>query len=381
MILHLITDEKVVSRMIKLFDENNSNNNLYLCFLSKNSKGLKYLKQQENILIKGSFSEPKLPWNNIDKIVIHSLTPSMIMFINKHYRADLKIIWCVWGADIYNSYLRYKGFKLYADNSNAYRFEERGEDSNNILNHIRYKFHYIVRPLKILKRQYSLWLQKKFMETKVNYLVSSNAEVELFNKYINFKALKDNLNFSYYSIEDVLGSLSDSHSCGCNIMIGNSGSFTNNHEYVLQFLKKLDLSKYKVTVPLSYAGTSDYRNFIMSKYKQEISANVLTDFLPLEEYNKLMTNTSVYIFGNFRQEAWGNILIALYLGGKVYLSSRSPLVKHCKGLGFKVFELEDIEKTFQICLSETEKERNRKICLSHYSSKKNEENIKKICSL
>ena len=111
------------------------------------------------------------------------------------------------------------------------------------------------------------------------------------------------------------------------------------------------------------------------------NATYILDFLPLNEYNELMVNCSTFLFANFRQEAWGNILIALYLGGKVYLSRRSPLKTVCENLGFKIFVIEDIERTFHIPLSVEDKVRNRMIAKDNYSSKNNAHNILLISSL
>ena len=46
----------------------------------------------------------------------------------------------------------------------------------------------------------------------------------------------------------------NSEVCGNSIMIGNSASGTNNHEYVMRILSKLDIGSRRVIVPLSYSG-------------------------------------------------------------------------------------------------------------------------------
>ena len=39
----------------------------------------------------------------------------------------------------------------------------------------------------------------------------------------------------------------------------------------------------------------------------------MENFLPLKEYNNLMLSFGIAIYGNFRPEAVGNILISIYL--------------------------------------------------------------------
>ena len=40
-----------------------------------------------------------------------------------------------------------------------------------------------------------------------------------------------------------------------------------------------------------------------------------------------LLSADVFIYGNWRQEAVGNILIALFIGGKVFLDEKNPLLK------------------------------------------------------
>ena len=87
------------------------------------------------------------------------------------------------------------------------------------------------------------------------------------------------------------------------------------------------------------------------------------------------------MYGNFRKEGWGNILVGLYLGGKVYLSEKSVLSKTLKNAGYKFFITEHINETFNINLTEEEKKCNRRIAMETCSREQNIKNIEYICSL
>ena len=55
--------------------------------------------------------------------------------------------------------------------------------------------------------------------------------------------------FFYYPLDIILGKeLMNSEVCGNSIMIGNSASGTNNHEYVMRILSKLDIGLRRVIV-------------------------------------------------------------------------------------------------------------------------------------
>lgn len=371
MILHLLTDEKVCPRVIKLFEECNANGNIFIVFKDKKEEW-KFVSNAENVLSCYSSEIGCIDWNGIDKVIIHYLDPAKIKFVLTHPLKRKTIIWMLWGGDIYNDYLYRLGFQLYS-------FE------NSSLHIGRYD-HLPLKNLRMLRfRVLSLWyfyLKKWFMENRVNYIVACDVEMELIKKYVRFKQLKSSLNFSYYPIEDVLGSLKDCRANGNKIIIGNSCNFSNNHEYVLEIIKHLDLSSYEIVLPMNYGGKEEYKSIVSFKYKAALNnVTILDKFLPLDEYNHLMVQTCTYIYGNFRQEAWGNILIGLYLGSKVYLPKQNPLWEQCKRYGFVIYALDDIQSTFKDKLSDKNKERNRMTAFSLFSAEKNREYIHKICKL
>ena len=370
MILHLLTDEKVCPRAIRLFEECNAHGNIFVVF-NGIKKEWSFVSKADNIISCHSSEVKSLDWKSIDKVLIHYLDPQKMNFVLSHPLKDKTIIWMMWGGDIYNKYLYKLGFKLYASGNSSLNIDEFKNKSFKRLRKLK----------QILLSPYYFYLQKWFMKNKIDYIVTSDTELDLIKKYVVFKRLKSNLQFSYYPIEDVLGRLKDCHAKGNKIIIGNSCSFSNNHEYVLEQIKKINLSSFEIVVPLNYGVNVEYKDIVAKKYRATLNATILEEFLPLDEYNRLMSQAVTCIYGNFRQEAWGNILIGLYLGSKIYLSGQNPLLEQCRRYGFVVFELEDIQRTFANILSDDDKEHNRMLALSLFSSKKNKEYIQAICKL
>ena len=371
MILHLLTDEKVCPRVIRLFEECNAHDNIFVVFKSKKEEW-KFISKAENVLSCHSQEVKCIDWNRIDKVIVHYLDLAKIKFVLVHPLKGKTVIWMMWGADIYNDYLHRLGFPLYSPENSC---QQIGRSNHLPLKYLRMLKFSVLSP-------YYFCLRKWFMENRVNYVVACDVEMELVKKYVRFKRLKSNLQFSYYSIEDVLGNLKSCRADGNKIIIGNSCSFSDNHEYVLERIKHLDLSSYEIVVPLNYGVNVEYKSIVSFKYRATLdNVTILDKFLPLDEYNRLMIQTCMYIYGNFRQEAWGNILIGLYLGGKVYLPKQNPLWEQCVQYGFTVNVLEDIQSTFKNKLSDNDKERNRMTALSLFSAEKNREYIQKICNL
>ena len=57
-------------------------------------------------------------------------------------------------------------------------------------------------------------------------------------------------------------------------------------------------------------------------------------------YNKIQIDCGIVIMNHYRQQACGNIIAALNMGCKVFLSHKSPLLKHFKGLGLHIYCIE-----------------------------------------
>ncbi|HRN91023.1 MAG TPA: TDP-N-acetylfucosamine:lipid II N-acetylfucosaminyltransferase [Ferruginibacter sp.] len=110
------------------------------------------------------------------------------------------------------------------------------------------------------------------------------------------------------------------------IWLGNSATPTNNHLEALQSLTTFIGEKYKIFAPLSYG---------LSWYAKEInrraislhgnSFNGLMEFMPLDEYLKLIEQADVVIMNHHRSQAGANIFAFIYMGKKVYLSKKSSV--------------------------------------------------------
>ena len=94
--------------------------------------------------------------------------------------------------------------------------------------------------------------------------------------------------------------------------------------------------------------------------------------MPLDEYNRLQSDVSVALFGNWRQEAIGNIIVALYLGAKVFLfACKSGFMNGAQSHGLTVYELEKLsQKELDTPLDRETKLKNRQILLSLYTKER-----------
>lgn len=357
MILHLVHDEKIINRTIDVFETVFPKENLFVVFTRKK---FKFVREGKNIFAYQDFEKNKEDFK-VTAIIIHYMNSRKMDFVNKLYPPRIPVYWIIWGADLYNKLLEPKGFEM-IDKKSAYQSRNLTKILSLPYNKIREK----VRTKKNIK----------FINERVNYIVTDTTENDydmLIQYYPQLKHIpwKD---FFYYPIDVVLGEeLIEKYVDSDNIQIGNSASLTNNHEYAINILSKLDIKNRKVITPLSYSGSESYKKYVINCGNKLLGNNFtpLTDFIPLQEYNKLLTSINVAIYGNWRQEAIGNIIISLYLGAKVFLSYRTPVLQWAQNHNLIVFELEKItQNDIDTPLSREDKEHNRQILLKLYNKER-----------
>ena len=130
---------------------------------------------------------------------------------------------------------------------------------------------------------------------------------------------------------------------GDGILVGNSADPCGNHLDVLDRLRTLDPGQRQVVVPLSYP--ENYRLYarqVAFHYERVLGgqARVLTQWLPLEEYCRLLDGCSVGIFAHVRQQAVGNLILLLWRGARVFMTEASAVFRWYRSLGMHVFSLE-----------------------------------------
>lgn len=354
MILHLVHDEKIINRTIDIFEEVAPKQNLFVVFTRHQ---LKHIKPQQNVIFFKDFGQ-KYKAETFSSVIIHFLNSRKIRFINKYIDQNTPIYWIIWGNDLYNKLLYPKGFEIYDKQSSYYK-----KVKNSFIKNLFYKLTGNFKTVKI----------EKFISKYIDYILVDTTETD-YNMLLKYYPKLKNIpckEFFYYPIEATLGEeLMKKTVEGNNIQIGNSASITNNHEYVMRFLSKLNIGNRNVIVPLSYSGTKEYKQTVKRKGFEFFGDKFtsLDDFLPLEEYNQLMLSFGFAIYGNFRQEAIGNIVISLYLGAKVFFPENTPFYLWAKRLNLIVFKLETIsQEEIDQPLDANSRAQNRSVILKFYN--------------
>jgi len=274
---------------------------------------------------------------------------------------DLPIVWSGWGGDYY--YLIAKG-----DNNLLGRNTEKLVKLLDARNGSRRQR--VLRWLRNVGGR-AVWtpiIKKAMMRT--NYFSSPFPE--------DFELLKSHLGTGWRAkyVRIFYGSVKltympgPAHIQGGNILVGNSGTPTNNHLEIFDILARIDLGDRQIVAPLSY-GDPVYTQAIISRGRKVFGSRFqpIVDFMSLEQYNTLIAGCSVVVMGTRRQQGGGNTVTMLYKGARVFLDEANTVYQYLKSRGAFVYSLRELQSDganiFEP-LTEAQKRTNRQV-LEGYS--------------
>lgn len=375
-ILHLINDHQVIERTLGVYEELFPNKNEVLLF--NKTKETKHLDKYASCTLVTSKNLKEIAetydFSGISYVIAHYMTMDKIDFV-KLIPENVHVCWEIYGYDLYNQFLEPNGFKISYTNRFSYykysfaqiHFPELFKIAlylkgyRNIFKwQINRQFRYISNRIDSI--QYCCSYDAKYIEEFANRQILS---YEVFN----------------YSLSEVLGDLKNSaFTAGTHILVGNSASFSNNHFYVLEQLKRIGLStETHLIMPLSYGGTTKYADDVEKEFCDAFPSRVetLRQYMPLHEYNNVFLKINSCIMSAWRQESIGTIIMCLYLGVKVFMSNRSPLYKWLVECGFKIYELESVTReALELPLDLDIRKFNRGLVRERYNEGKVAENLK-----
>lgn len=351
MILHLLFDSKFGEYAIRQFSDSIMCSDFVLVTGSNNQvnseqyRNVRIIKEDEE-----EFSSLLCQLGDYKAIVLHGLFYPWQERVLTAVPHHVKVAWVFWGGDLYGRkdmekcFLSVSSRRLLSIQNIKRAFRGRTVFS-------KYEI-----PLDLIKR--------------IDYCLTDIPEDFAFAKSY-LKSDIQELWYNYYSIEETIGDLVDSKCDGNNVMVGNSCSLTCNHLDGLKMVRKLKLpAKAKVYVPLSYGEA--WLKKAVSKWGSLLLGDRFTplmSFLPRDKYNMIIKSCSIVIMPHYRPQAFGNILTALWLGSRVFLSERNKLFSFFKRIGTIVFSIEhDLSSSGIVLgpLSEVERKQNRDAISSLY---------------
>lgn len=319
-IIHLFDESIITYSTIELFDKLHDFKQQYIVFNHTISSS----QQSGNILsINPTNNQGELIdlVNAADIIFVQAFSYEKAKILRK---IDLKkkvVIWGLWGYELYNL-VNYK-LKLNKPELLTEYKEKPKTFLELIKDYYTINFRYIPT---IQKVDICFFLLQK--------------DFELFSKITPHRASWHS--GMYQSASTIF--LSEKHilSSGNNILIGNSSTPSNRHQEIFEALNKLSLAENtEVIVPLNYGDLNYRKNVIKSGEILFKQFRPLIDFIPYDNYLKLLSSCSIVIMGHHRQQSFGTILMSLSIGAKVFLSEKSPLFNWFLSHDIPVFSIEN----------------------------------------
>lgn len=331
MILHLLSDPKFDPLIIRQFEECSPGDNLFLLFYprktlcaNKNYPGgiTLFAEDFTNSLFRG-----------IDGVICHYLSNQKAEFL-RGTPGMIPVAWSIWGGDLYN-FLPECRKKIYSRLTIRYLNGTRKMPWPYYLLRDKLRF-----PLSGVYRNWRYVAGRAgIFSTIIPY------EEDLVRKY--FKPGTRFLPFPPFSLEKVVNicdyerSICRKETSNRKLYIGNSGHPSNNHLEILHYVSGLEDVDFDVHLPLTYGVKSYIRNICeegKSLFGNRFSP--LLNHLNNTDYLDYISRFNIFIFNSYRQQGIGTIVLALWSGGKVFLSDRNVTSSYFKYNGIKIFSVE-----------------------------------------
>lgn len=345
-ILHLVNDDKFINFIADTFNACEDVNNTYIVTVQNATLPLKYIINFPNmIIVDQNLIHSKTviqELNKFDAIVVHYLDVTKATLLLKA-PSHIPIVWSGWGADYYCFVGRGESDLLGMESLALIEF----------LNNQLYSSNKLLR-IKNNVKKYIVQTFSKLIRHPTNVLNDAIRRFDYFSAPIpeDYSLIKPHLGstfkaeyvqLNYVSVEKTFALGTESIS-GDNILVGNSAFSTNNHLEMFRLLSRLDLNDRKIVVPLSY-GVPAYRDAII-KHGLHLFGDLfvpLTDFMPLDKYNDIISKCSIVVMGHLRQQALGNTATMLFKGAKVYMDENSTAYQFFKKRGLTIYNLLDLK--------------------------------------
>lgn len=340
-VLHVFSDSPYTYKFIKFTKENFDECSHHFIIFSFNdtSKFLKFYYSQNNCSVtksKNIYINYKNKFKDTDKIIIHQLNKPILMlslsvFYNKAFE---KMTWSIWGGDVY--FYKYKTNSL----------------KDSVLEVLR-KIHISKIPIitAYIKGDYDQVI--KTYKSNAKYIKSK------YPSPINIDLIK-------------AVPLKINNDTCVNILVGNSADKSNEHIETFKLIEKYKNENIKIFSVLSYGGTEEYKDKVVSVGKNLFNNKFIPifNYMNFNDYLSFINNCDVCIFNHKRQQSLGNQMVFFALEKKVYISDTTTPFCYYKNLGIKIDSTESIvNMNFKNFINNEKdvKENNRKIILKDIS--------------
>ena len=382
-ILHIVHDDKFIDGVINTLSGFNCCSKFIL--LTNNLFVPKYIKQRdvvEQVIIGSTKYETYLQEKWADFLWIHFLDIDKAIFANA-YSGGGKIIWGTWGADYYDTLHKPVLMPITAL---AWMYTQ--VKSHGLLGGICDILSALERAILYKVGKWGKLVPRPFLTfyKKVSYFTAVIPEEEdLIRKLIGTTPIYLKFHYcnaSQKAINPQTTACELYDSSNISVWVGNSAFYTNNSFDALYRLSRMhNISK--VIAPLSYGPANVVaQTNVFGRYLLKGKWIPLLKFMSVEDYSSQMRKCQAFVFGHIRQQAVGNIDMALQMGGCLFMHRKNPVYRYFSSHGVKIYTLDRLRE-MEAVLQEfaNYRENNKTICRTFRSLDKKVQDIRETMIL
>lgn len=324
--LHIAPDNTFTSKFYENLQELGLTDRNKIIIRS-NEKKLKSIRHDLSFAPLYSSRFEELAGNTLqyEKVFIHYFTPLMYRWVARKEFHELN--WMVWGGDLYNlpslDKLCYEPLTLEKFVKGNRSFQSKLYDLKILFTQNPYSKKAYSKVNNILT-----WMKEEYKFALEHLPVGAQHKFFFYENQV-----------PYHQLDGLARPVGNSDRTV--FIVGNSGSPTNNHLDVIQFLEdnRVDAD---LIVPVSY-GDPHYISFLKKESKFSFGdVKFLERFMPFEEYLNLIASSDGLIMNTIRPQGYGNILMMMYLGKPVYFNSRNLSLPDLTAAGLKWLSIEGL---------------------------------------
>lgn len=312
-VLHLSACDKFIPPFIAFIKENFNLSQHKFLLLSGMSENL--LERDKNIFLAKNTHTSLIYYylltivqmHRAKKIILHGLFDFRLVCILFCMPWLLKkCYWALWGGDLY----------IYKSSVKNFHWRLREFFRRPVIKRLGYIITYIKGDFELAQKWYH-----------------SNA------KYIECILYPSNL-------ATFISSKPSDHK-GIKILLGNSGSPSNNHLELFEGLQQFKDEDILIYVPLTY-GEQSYIDQVIYDGKKKFGDKFipLTEHVSHSEYLSFLCTIDIAAFNHYRQQAMGNIISLLGLGKKVFINSHITTWPFFLSKNISVFDIKNFNIAF-----------------------------------
>ncbi|WP_107040071.1 TDP-N-acetylfucosamine:lipid II N-acetylfucosaminyltransferase [Brumimicrobium mesophilum] len=326
-IVHIHSDTKFINESYRFYGEQ-FENSIFIIGLKDSyngelSESVKYFNSS-----KSEFNKIISICNNADMVVMHNLNFPKSYIANRLHKS-VKIAWRFFGSELYSR----KPELVYSERTNSILDKQKKNGNfynfkNKIINYL-VSIKYMASPNKEFE---------KAAFKRIDYFLGLSKNEHLYLKNI-YPELPEFFQVSY---RPYLKAKEFRNTKSNTIIIGNNKSAYNNHSDIIDQIQNSPFKeKFKFLMFYNYGQDNFYTSSIKKQAKKIKEIEVVENFLPYEDFQKVYSDSSAFVLNGLRQMAMGNIWTAIKENTKIYLNKHNLVYQWLIEEGFYISSVEN----------------------------------------